>query len=387
MSTRKRTSQHADVTDVISDFEKAYESALKDLGKFNLAIFGKTGAGKSTLINAMFSAEVAKTGNGRPVTLKTEYFEHPSGYFGVYDSQGIEVGEEGDKILERFREIISEKRSQPINEQIHVIWYCVRGHDKRLDDGQAEFIERLADEGLPVIFVFTQVEKRDGRIHPAVKETAESVVARGLPLSPENRVFFTMAQKDEFSGLEAHGLKELLDATFRVAPDAVAKALNAAQKLDLDRKAESAREWVIGAAAAAGVAGATPIPFSDAAVLVPLQTGMLAKISVTFGLGIQKGTLATLVASALTAGGVANAGKYLATNLVKFVPGGNVAAGVIRAGVASSLTYAVGEAWIAVCGRLFGLGPAAVDALSKDEIRDMFLSEFKKRAKTVKPAK
>ncbi len=83
MSTRKRTSQHADVTDVISDFEKAYESALKDLGKFNLAIFGKTGAGKSTLINAMFSAEVAKTGNGRPVTLKTEYFEHPSGYFGV----------------------------------------------------------------------------------------------------------------------------------------------------------------------------------------------------------------------------------------------------------------------------------------------------------------
>jgi uncharacterized protein (DUF697 family) len=144
---------------------------------------------------------------------------------------------------------------------------------------------------------------------------------------------------------------------------------------------------VIGAAAAAGVAGATPIPFSDAAVLVPLQTGMLAKISVTFGLAIQKGTLATLVASALTAGGVANAGKYLATNLVKFVPGGNVAAGVIRAGVASSLTYAVGEAWIAVCGRLFGLGPAAVDALSKDEIRDMFLSEFKKRAKTVKPAK
>ena len=137
MSTRKKPNHIGDVGAVIGDFEKAYDSALKDLGKFNLAIFGKTGAGKSTLINAMFSAEVAKTGNGRPVTLKTEYFEHPSGYFGVYDSQGIEVGEEGDKILKRFRELIDEKRSRPVDEQIHVIWYCVRGHDKRLDDGQA----------------------------------------------------------------------------------------------------------------------------------------------------------------------------------------------------------------------------------------------------------
>ena len=238
-----------------------------------------------------------------------------------------------------------------------------------------------------MIFVFTQVEKRNGRIHPDVLETAESVIARDLRLAPANRVFFTMALKDEFSGLDAHGLKELLDATFLAAPDAVAKALNAAQKLDLDRKAQAAREWVIGAATASGVAGATPIPFSDAAVLVPIQTAMLAKISVTFGLGIRKGTLGTLVAGALTAGGLTNAGKYLATNLLKSIPGGNVAGGVIRAGVASSLTYAVGEAWIAVCGRLFKLGPAAVDALSKEEIRNMFMTEFKSRAKSSKPKK
>lgn len=385
MSRATKSNSTPDMASVIKDFEAAYESALKDLGKFNLAIFGKTGAGKSTLINTMFSAEVAKTGNGRPVTLKTEYFEHPSGYFGVYDSQGIEVGEEGDKILERLRDIIAEKRTKPIDEQIHVIWYCVRGHDKRLDDGQAEFIRRLADEGLPVLFVFTQAEKRNGRIHPAIKETAESVISRDLPLAPENRVFFTMAQGDDFSGLEAHGLEELLDATFRVAPEAVRKALNAAQKLDLERKAKAAREWVVGAAAAAGVAGATPIPFSDAAVLVPIQTGMLAKISVTFGLGVKKGTLATLVASALTAGGLTNAGKYLVTNLLKFVPGGNIIGGTIRAGVASSLTYAVGEAWIAVCQQLFKLGPAAVEALSTDAIQQMFLAEFKKRAKSMKP--
>ena len=116
---------------VMDGFETAYDQAISDLGRFNLAIFGKTGVGKSTLINAIFGGEVARTGTGRPVTLRTEYFEHPSGIFGVYDSEGIEVGQEGDEILARFHELIAEKRKRPIEEQIHVIWYCVRAADLR----------------------------------------------------------------------------------------------------------------------------------------------------------------------------------------------------------------------------------------------------------------
>ena len=366
---------------VLEGFEDAYDQAVHDLGRFNLAIFGKTGVGKSTLINAIFGAEVARTGTGKPVTLKTEYFEHPSGIFGVYDSEGIEVGEEGDTILARFHEIIAEKRRRPIEEQIHVIWYCVRAADLRFEDGQAKFIEELAREGLPILFVLTQVHQRDGQIHPEVLKLAESVVERRLPLSPDNRVFFTMALPDTWGGWEAFGLHELLDATFRVAPDGVANALTAAQKIDLARKAARARAFVKGAAVSAAAAGATPIPFSDAALLVPIQTGMMAKIAAIFGLGIRKGTLSTLAGTAFTAGGVTQAGRYLVTNLLKFVPGGNVAAGTIQAGVASSLTWAIGEAWIAVCTRLFRAGPAAVDRLPTEEIRELFLREFKARAK------
>ena len=62
------------------------------------------------------------------------------------------------------------------------------------------------------------------------------------------------------------------------------------------------------------------------------------------------------------------------------MPGANVAAGTIRAGVASALTYAVGEAWIAVCSQLFTLGPAAVERLPAQELRERFLREFKARA-------
>lgn len=372
-------------SDFSRDFEKAYGEALRELGKFNLAIFGKTGVGKSTLINAIFGDEVALTGTGRPVTRGTHYYEHPSGYFGVYDSEGVEVGQEGDEILAKFREIIEQSRSEPVEKHIHVIWYCVRAADLRFEDTQAEFVQALAEEGVPVLVVLTQVETNGaGEIHPETLKLAHDIEERRLPLSPTNRVFFTMAKADEWSGRGAHGLQELLDATFLVAPDAVASALTAAQKIDFKIKARHARTYVAAATTAASAAGATPIPFADAAVLVPIQVAMMAKISAIHGLNVRTGTLATLAGAAFTTGGVTAIGKYMATSLLKAIPGGNVAGGVIRAGVAGSLTAAVGAAWIAVCQQLLNLDPAAIDAIPTDEIKKLFMAEFKNATKSLK---
>jgi 50S ribosome-binding GTPase len=51
----------------------------------NLAVFGKTGVGKSTLINAIFGEEVARTGIGRPVTEGSRLYVTRSGSLGLYD--------------------------------------------------------------------------------------------------------------------------------------------------------------------------------------------------------------------------------------------------------------------------------------------------------------
>jgi uncharacterized protein (DUF697 family)/predicted GTPase len=379
--TKRANGGVLDIEEVIRAFEDAYAKEQEQLGRFNLAIFGKTGVGKSTLVNTVFSESVAKTGNGRPVTEGVDYYAHPSGCFGVYDSEGIETGEKGDAILERFRGLIADKRSQDISEHIHVIWYCVRWSDRRFEDSQAEFVSALAAEDIPVLFVLTQVPRdAAGQLHPDAVELAEDIMGRRLPLAPENRVFHTMALADTFSGHTTHGVQGLLDATFRVAPDAVVKALIAAQKIDVERKAREARKVVAPVAASAAAAGAVPIPFADAGVLIPIQVGMMARIAAIFGLGVQKGTLATLAGAALAGGGVAQAGKYLVTNMIKALPGGNVVGGVIRAGVASTLTYAVGEAWIVVCTHLYKLGPDAAKNVPNQEIRRLFMNEFKKRA-------
>ena len=54
-------------------------------------VCGATGVGKSTLINTLLGAEVAKTGLGEPVTQNTLRVETEGSEFVFYDSKGLEV--------------------------------------------------------------------------------------------------------------------------------------------------------------------------------------------------------------------------------------------------------------------------------------------------------
>ena len=49
-------------------FKTEFEKQVEQIGRVNLAVFGKTGVGKSTLVNAIFGEPVAVTGIGAPVT-------------------------------------------------------------------------------------------------------------------------------------------------------------------------------------------------------------------------------------------------------------------------------------------------------------------------------
>ena len=371
--------------DPVQAARDAYEKAAGQLGHANIAVVGNSGVGKSTLINAMFGFDIAKTGVGRRVTEEIAYYEHPTGAVGFFDTRGIEVGEAKAQLIEGFRSLVVERRSRDQSEQIHVAWYCLRAASTRFVDADAEIVQALHDIEVPVIVVLTQVARRDGRVHPVALELARSIEARGLPLAPDGRAFFVMALADEFEGHERHGLEDLLDATFRVAPEGVHRALIAGQIIDLERKEKASRKIVQAASAAAATAGAVPIPFADAAVLVPTQVGMFAGVTVTYGLPISKGTFVTLAGAALSYGGLTTAGKYLVTNLLKFVPGGNVAGGIIRAGVAGSLTLTAGEAWIVVCNQLARMDPEHLAKLDASEVRDIFLQAFERRAKRLPP--
>ncbi len=359
-----------------SDFETAYSEELTSTGRFNLAIFGKTGVGKSTLINALFGRRVAEPGIGRPVTRDSQLYLHQSGTLGIYDTRGVEIGTDSERVLGDLRSLVGQLESRPLQDRIHVAWYCVRSTDARFEDTEARFIEALARLGLPVMLVLTQVGKRAEEYSPDALALGAAIQRRGLPIV-HNRPYLTNALRDPWLGFGVHGLQHLLDDTFVIAPAGVARALVATQQIDFDRKRRAADNRIRAAVGLATAAGATPIPFSDAAILVPIQTGMMGSIAVTYGVRLD----ASLVAGLAATGLATQAGRSVATSLVKLVPGaGTVIGGTINAAVAAAFTFGMGRAWREVCERMAKgeFGPA--DALDNEAIKSVFMAEFKRQA-------
>ena len=359
-----------------SEFRAQYEKQHDAIGRFNLAIFGKTGVGKSTLINAIFGEEVAATGIGAPVTKDSRIYIDRVGHLGIVDTQGMEVGKDDREILSELDKAIKLMRKQPLSDQIHLAWYCVRGMDRRFEEAEADFVRRLDKLGLPVIMVLTQVPMRDGHYHPDAVALAEHIRSMGLPVV-DGRPFLTNAKPDPFTQTPVHGLMEVLDASFRVAPEGVELALTAAQTIDQKRKAWAAERDIVLAAGSAATAAAVPIPLSDATMLVPIQLGLMARIAHIYKIKIERAALMAIATTTAATQG----GRAAFTGLLKMVPGaGTVAGGVIGAAVASSFTFALGQAWLVVCQRMAG-GQLLTKTgdVDTNAVRDAFVKEFTKR--------
>ena len=135
-----------DVTQWFTEsFRAEFEKQADQIGRINLAVFGKTGVGKSTLVNAIFGEPVAVTGIGAPVTIGSHLYLDKRGALGVVDTRGLELGHDDDQIIKELTKAIKESRGKPVSEQIHVAWYCIRGMDRRFEDFEERFIRTLDD--------------------------------------------------------------------------------------------------------------------------------------------------------------------------------------------------------------------------------------------------
>ena len=357
-------------------FRAEFDKQAEQLGRINLAIFGKTGVGKSTLVNAIFGEPVAATGIGAPVTMGSHLYLDKRGTLGVIDTRGLEVGRDDAEILKDLTKAVRESRGRPVSEQVHVAWYCIRGMDRRFEEVEERFIKKLAELEIPVLVVLTQVPMRDGQYHPDAVELARQIQARDLPIVG-GRPFMTYAMRDQFTGQPAHGLMDVLQATFHVAPDAVRGALAAAQAIDLELKASQAHKAIAASTAAAAAAAAVPIPFSSAAILVPIQLGMMARLAQLHGLSFDRAAILAIASTSVAT----SAGRAAATSLLKFVPGaGTIAGGAINASVASGFTLAMGEAWLVVCQRAATRSLPVVDGvIDSAAVKDLFEREVARR--------
>ena len=327
----------------------AINEKLKNLKKLNILVVGKSGVGKSTLINSLFRDKIAETGLGRPITTEIRKIEKKDYPMAIYDTPGFELSEgQQAKVKEEIIELIHKGLATgDINNAIHCIWYCINvGGNRTFDQTEINWLKELIEKNkvtkVPIIVVLTQAcPKTKGKQMQTLVEKENLDIIKVIPV---------LAQDMDFDGeyvAKAYGLDQLVDIMSEALPEELQDTLQNVQKASLKSKQKRSRAVVAAASAVAFWEGFIPIPFSDAAVLIPTQITMIASITTNFGMSISKSVIMSFISSTIGTAGTTILGKSMVSNLFKLIPGvGTGVGGMISGSTASLLTTALGEAYI-----------------------------------------
>lgn len=363
---------------IMDEIKENYSS----LTTLNVVVIGKTGVGKSTLINSVFGENVAEVGLGRPVTQSIRKLEKEGTPLAIYDTPGLELqgDHSAENLLEQVTNLINEGiQSEDVNQAIHCIWYCINTASSRVEPTEMNFLRKLGENtkrcNVPVILVLTQAFSK--------KKTEEMVTALRKENLPVRQVVPVLAQdyeiSEDYPKIKAFGIDKLVELISELLPDTVRDTFIALQIASIDLKRKRARAAVTAAAGAAALTGASPIPFSDAAILVPTQVSMLAGITAIFGLPIEKAALTSIVSATIGTAGATVLGKTVVSNLIKMIPGaGTIVGAAISGTTAAALTGALGEAYIAILTRVASGDISFADLTSKEGMEEL-RREFEKQ--------
>ena len=363
---------------IMDEIKENYSS----LTTLNVVVIGKTGVGKSTLINSVFGENVAEVGLGRPVTQSIRKLEKEGTPLAIYDTPGLELqgDHSAENLLEQVTNLINEGiQSEDVNQAIHCIWYCINTASSRVEPTEMNFLRKLGENtkrcNVPVILVLTQAFSK--------KKTEEMVTALRKENLPVRQVVPVLAQdyeiSEDYPKIKAFGIDKLVELMSELLPDTVRDTFIALQIASIDLKRKRARAAVTAAAGAAALTCASPIPFSDAAILVPTQVSMLAGITAIFGLPIEKAALTSIVSATIGTAGATVLGKTVVSNLIKMIPGaGTIIGAAISGTTAAALTGALGEAYIAILTRVASGDISFADLTSKEGMEEL-RREFEKQ--------
>jgi len=129
------------------------EKASDAIGIFNILVAGKSGVGKTTLINRVFGADVGLVGSGEPVTKEIIWYKWPDHNLRLCDTRGLE--------LKGFRKTLSSLKQEirrcastgKTRDRIHAAWICIQENSARVEEGEKDLAELCSSHGIPVVVV------------------------------------------------------------------------------------------------------------------------------------------------------------------------------------------------------------------------------------------
>jgi len=327
-----------------------YEQIIAmDDDKINVLILGTSGCGKSTLINAILEANKAPTGIGEAVTKEIAIYQNQVLPFRMIDTVGFEYGIFKQNRIKRDIAKFSMEgvRTSNVEKLIHMIWFCIDGTTKRIDQEVLGYIKSVTGswKDVPIIVVFTksysQVEIAENiNMAKAAIDKYNTNHRRPLNVKDIIPVVAKEYKIDNTVTVPPMGLDVLINRTVELVPEARAISKTAIKEIDLKIKNSMANTLIASAATGATVVGAIPLPIPDATILVPIQTSMLTGIAKLYG--IQDDASNEIINTILKVGATTMVGRNL-LNAIKAIPGINVAAAVLNAAVAGAITLGAGE--------------------------------------------
>lgn len=355
-----------------------------------IAIVGRRGAGKSSLINAIFSEKRAEIGDVKARTGSGEWhtYRSESGDLEILDTRGLGETDDPEELF--FKETAIEEVKVSIKERCpDVILFLAKAKEvsARIDEDLVQLLElRKAIEThhqyqVPIIGVVTQVDELSPKSvdtppfdHPIKQENiTESLDVLATKLRDTVSVPVTVIPICSYLEFENNeiifdirwNIDVLLDYLIEQLPNEAQVIFAKLSKIKSVQK-KVARRIGASVAGATGVIGANPIPVADMPIITGMQTTMVISIALLAGKKIDKkgvieffGVLGVNVATGFAL-------RQIARQLVKFIP---VAGSVISGGIATAGTYALSEAAIAYF----------IEEKSVDRVKETYTKVFNKK--------
>ncbi len=218
-----------------SAFQYKIEECIKKIEKnpkdyeikyLTVMLVGKSGVGKSTLINEVLKLEgneKAQIGTGQFVTVKyQEYSSDSLEFLKLIDTRGIELNKNygADEVKREASKFIEErKETNDPNKFVQCIWYCITGN--RFEEVEQNLLTSLrttyGESKIPIILIYTQATDKT-----AIDEMKEYI----KKINIEVNFIEVLAKRKELvqnqGALEPFGIDELIKETLKKCK----KALN-----------------------------------------------------------------------------------------------------------------------------------------------------------------
>lgn len=171
----------------------------------NVLIIGKSGVGKSSLLNYIFNEPIEKTGAGLPITGKGIY-PHEYAYddvltISIYDTWGLEPDKDKDW-EDLITKSIEDHDRKNIDEWFNTIIFCLSAAADRIDDFEISIIRRLVRDKNPLTIAITNFDQGDG-VSESAKKFKDKLL-NDLKVDEDTIVFVNSVEKTKIDGKQIH---------------------------------------------------------------------------------------------------------------------------------------------------------------------------------------